>query len=128
MRRYAFEALEKYDWNNNYLLALIRDIGGRYSANACYFRLLVHCRVPEASPRFEAGKELHFFVSYDVVADSPEEALEILREYEETDIRPALEIEECDPLEERPEDPKGVYWRTRHHYYDALEEEEEEKE
>jgi tetratricopeptide (TPR) repeat protein len=57
-----------------------------------------------------------FCTKYQVVADHPEQALAFIREFEPSEIRLSLEIEEV--LEEKESgDPKGVYWTSVYQFY-----------
>ena len=55
---------------------------------------------------------LRFFATYDVVADSVEEALDFVRGLEPDGASRTLKVEESEELESRPMEPKGVYART----------------
>lgn len=116
IRRFVFDAIEKYPEEDTHLLALVRDIDDLYSETAQYFHLIVQGKIPEASPSREEAEG--FYVNYHVVADDPEEALDFIREFEDEEVREHLSINEAEVLEPRPEDPKGVYWRGGHVYYD----------
>ena len=56
--------------------------------------------------------------NYDVVADSVEQALTFVERMEAPAVRGLLLVEEHEVLEDRPDDPKGVYKRTERHYYE----------
>jgi tetratricopeptide (TPR) repeat protein len=115
VRRSAMNALEEFGSDGD-LLALIRDIDGCYSTEAQYFRLLIHAKVAADQSMHQEAKG--YFVSYDVVAETPERALVWVQEFECADSVPAtLCIEEEEVLEERPGDPMGVYWRSGRCYY-----------
>jgi len=106
----AMDATKEFGSHSD-LLALIRDIDGRYNAKAQYFRLLVHGGVPDDHALSSELKG--YYVTYDVVAETVEQALEFVREFENAEISPAdLSVEESKVLEQRPEDPMGVYRRT----------------
>lgn len=95
-------------------LWLIREIDRRTSPQAKYFRLLVEGDWPELD---EDGNPLGFFVTYDVVAEHLPQALEYVRNFESVKVRSSLEISESEELEERPEDPMGVYMYTGYNLY-----------
>lgn len=97
------------------LLGLIRKIDGRYSADAQYYRLLVHVRLAEDSPLF--GQVRGYFITYDVVAEDPDQGLEMVKEFEGEAVG-TVEVDEAEALEPRPEDPMGVYWRTGRAFYE----------
>jgi tetratricopeptide (TPR) repeat protein len=112
VRAFAVQQLER-DPDNNDLLALIRDIDGLYSETAQYYRLLIRGHLPEDHPM--AGEAEGFYSNWQVLADSPDEALDFIRAID----RPAvpLTLEEWEAAEERSRDPKGVYWRSGRAYF-----------
>jgi tetratricopeptide (TPR) repeat protein len=105
----ALEALRLHRGCDKALWAL-REIEGVPSPAARYFRILATGRWHEP---IEEGKAApSFYTTYEVVADSPEEALDLARRLEPPEVRARIEIEEVEDLEARPEDPKGVYRLT----------------
>ncbi len=115
VRCFAMDALETFHSNSD-LLALIRDIDGRYSDKAQYLRLLVDGCLHDGHPLRQETKG--YFVTYDVVAETQEQALGWVREFEDADNSEImLRIEESEVLEERPDDPMGIYWRSDRCYY-----------
>jgi tetratricopeptide (TPR) repeat protein len=115
LRADALAALDRYDLSNRQLLALIRDLHNAYSADAKYFHLLLEAKVPFTNPRYKDFKG--YFVSYDVVADTLEEAIAFVEGMEDPAVRGNFVVDECEVLEERPTDPKGVYKRSARTYY-----------
>lgn len=114
VRRFAFDALAHHA-NSSELLALIRDLDARYSPKAQYHRILVDVRVSEDDPlHSEAGG---YLVSYDVVADTVADALQMIREFEDVAASDTLSVMESEVLEPRPQEPMGVYWRSGRMYY-----------
>lgn len=112
VRAFAVQQLER-DPANNDLLTLIRDIDGLYSETARDYRLLIRGQIPEGSPM--AGEAEGFYSRWEVLADSPEEALEFIRAID-TPAAP-LKVEEWEARKGRPRDPKGVYWRSGRVYF-----------
>jgi hypothetical protein len=87
-------------------LRLIREVHGKRSPKAKYYRLLI------AGSNFapdNSGETLSFFTSYDVVAESPEAALEFIKELEPEAIGETLLIEKCKKIEPRSVEPMGVH-------------------
>jgi tetratricopeptide (TPR) repeat protein len=115
----ATVALDKYDRSNAELLALIRDADRQYSATAKYYRMTIDAKIPFTDPLFQHGAG--YIVSYDVVADSVEQALTFVERMEATAVRGNLLVEEHEVLADRSDDPKGVYKRSVRHYYDREE-------
>lgn len=95
-------------------LWLIRQVEGQVSQAAVYYRILVEGDWPEMN---EDGSERGFFIMYDVVADSVEEAMTYVRRCESDDIGPSLRANECEVLGPRPTDPKGVYQHQGYHLF-----------
>ena len=88
-------------------LWLIREITHRYSPSSRYMRLLVRGRWNESITDDEEPPG--FYVTYEVVADTREEAMEMIRPFEPAAIRESLSLERCDILEKAPDQPMGVY-------------------
>ena len=88
-------------------LWLIREVVHNHSPSARYMRLLVRGRWHESIHDNEAPPG--FYVTYEVVADSREEAMEMIRPFEPESVRKSLSPERCDILEKAPDQPKGVY-------------------
>lgn len=114
LRKWVFDSLG-FDRNNSDLLALIRDIDGEYSPSARYWRILVHCGLPEGHPWRANAKG--FCRSCDVVADDPEDALTTIRSFEPDCVREYLCVQEAEPLEDRPDSPKGLYRQSGRCFY-----------
>jgi tetratricopeptide (TPR) repeat protein len=115
VRDFVVHAL-RYDCANSSLLHLIREIDDQHSALAQYYRLMVHVRTPEDFPEYEDIKG--YFVTYDVVAESLEQALQFLQGFVSAVHPGNAEIEETEVLEEHADQPLGVYWRSGRCYYD----------
>src|SRR5262245_37274895 len=88
-------------------LWLIREITHRQSPSARYMRLLIRGRWNESITDDEEPPG--FYVTYEVVADSREEAMEMIRPFEPAAVRESLSLERCDILEKAPDQPVGVY-------------------
>jgi len=103
-------------WVSLEILTAIRDLDNVYSDRAEYYRLLVHGKFPETEA---PGLDVRgFFRTYDVVADSPDEALQFIQRLDRHEPIADLSIEESRVLAPRPLDPKGVYWCSGRAYYD----------
>jgi tetratricopeptide (TPR) repeat protein len=88
-------------------LWLIREADHRHSTSARYMRLLVQGRWHESLT--DGEEPPGFYATYEVVADSREEAMEMIRPFEPESVRGSLSVERCDILEKAPGEPKGVY-------------------
>lgn len=115
VRKWAIESAKNHT-RSRMLLALIRDIDAKYSKTANYYRLLIHGIIPITSPRYRETKG--FYTTYDVVADNADEGLQFIREFEDDEVKGNLFIDDEDLMEQRPNDPKGVYWRTGYSFYE----------
>ncbi len=116
VRNWALNSLDGFEYNGM-LLALIRDIDDKYSEGAQYFRILADCMIPVTHPSYRDA--VGYFITYHVVADTVDESLEIIREFEDEDFRMNLRIEESEILEPRPDSPKGVYWYSERGFYES---------
>lgn len=115
IREFAIKSLQ-YHHNSPSLLAVIRDIGARYSPRAMYYRMFLHAKIHVTNSLDDTVKG--FYVNYDVVADDSMEALEFILKFENDEEIENLSIEEIEALEHRPDDPKGIYWRSFRFYYE----------
>lgn len=109
----AMEALARSPSSED-ALWLIREVEGTRSPTAKYYRMMIEGDWPEPD---EEGRELGFFATFDIVADSPDEALEYARHFEGQDVRVSLRMDECKELEARPNGPKGIYRYTPHYLF-----------
>ncbi len=60
---------------------------------------------------------LGVYTSYDVVADSVEEGLRLLKRFEPQEVRDSVRVEGCEDIEARPDEPKGVYRVTGYNLF-----------
>jgi hypothetical protein len=104
----AWEALD-HTHSDEAALWLIREVEGQTSPAATHYRLLVEGDWPEPD---ESGQARGFFMSFDIVAESLEEALAYARRLERGDVSASLRVSECEALEMRPSMPKGIYRYT----------------
>lgn len=104
---YIQRALE-FDRTNADAMWLLREVNAKKSKKAQYFRVLAHGRWDGLMSNGRRYRP-NFYTSYDLIAESTEEALKLIREFERSGIRNSLEIEEYKSLEGRPNDPKGIY-------------------
>lgn len=102
----AFRALQSQP-ADPHALALLRDVRGLRSSDSHYYRLLLRGENPTLGNL--AGNSDGYDVSYEVVASSPDEALELASAIDQRNVNSCLAIEECETLEPRPNEPKGVY-------------------
>lgn len=96
-------------------LAAIRELDDLRSPRGRYFRLLIEAQFGEAEV-VDRGV-LGFFTSVDVVADSPDEALELYRPFAEAFALTSLKTTECEELEARPDGYQGVFKLTPLMYF-----------
>ena len=113
---FALAALEEHDRGNSELLAAIRDADDSYSPEAKYYRMTVDAKIPFTDPLYREAKG--YIVTYDLVADTLDEALRYVERMEDPIVRGNLLVDAHEVLESRPDDPKGVYRRSARHYYE----------
>ena len=104
------------DPGSDAILGLLRSIEGLYAEQVRYYRLLLHAEIPEGHAL--ASEAVGYFVTYDVVAESVDEALDFVRRFEDPELAPLLEIEEIEMDEDCvANEPKGVCHRSPMHLY-----------
>jgi hypothetical protein len=58
-----------------------------------------------------------FFTTYEVVANSADEALELARGFEPLGVRKTVQVEKSEIVEARPNGPKGVYSASGYSFF-----------
>ncbi len=113
---------------SNFAMRLLREQRNEKSPQAKHFWLQLK-GTWDAKIEGDDGEEgdfiPDFFVNYDVVADSIEEALSYCRDFEPEGVRESLEVDDQEELEACPDELKGVYGCTGHAFYDPREDEED---
>jgi tetratricopeptide (TPR) repeat protein len=108
-RSFLMQCLEEHGCSGE-ILNEIRNLNPRCHKEAKYMRLVVAATLPVGHLwRREAGG---YHVMYDVVTVSTSEALTMIHEFESHLGVESLEVVDSSVVEERPEDPLGVYWIT----------------
>lgn len=105
--KHAWKAIA-LDQTNGRARWLIREIRNERSLHSCYLRVIVEGQWPwqlDGTP-----KKHGFMMPFEIVADSPAEALRFATEFEPPALRPKLRLSEFKRIEPRPKEPKGVYW------------------
>ena len=110
-----------YDQNNASILSSIRELANQTSPAAQYFRILLHG--PLRQEEDLDTNAIGFFAPFDVVADTLQEALAIIRGFEESPSLFHAGVDEYEILESRPDGLKGIYSRGTWHLYDTIEDE-----
>ncbi len=98
-----------FDRTNPDALYLLREQDPVFSDQSQVFSMLVKGVIFESD---EQGleRQVEFITSYEVVADDEEEALDLIRRFEITEIDPqSLQVEAIEPRPNEDEEPKGVY-------------------
>lgn len=95
------------DKNQQTAFWLIRELHMQTSPDAKYYRLLLEGDWYENHP--DDGSPLGFFITYYVIADSLDEALEYARSLEPEAVRNSLQIAESELIQPTPDAVKGVY-------------------
>ena len=108
-RSFLMQCLEEHGCSRE-ILREIRNLNPRCHKEAKYMRLVVAATLPVGHLwRREAGG---YHVMYDVVSVSTSEALTMIHDFESYLGVEILEVVDSKVVEERPEDPLGVYWIT----------------
>ena len=110
VRGFLLQCLADYGCSSEVLREITALDPLRYSKEAKYFRLVVEIGLPPSHPWYRQAP-VHFVI-YDVISDTEDEALELIRGFEIPTGYESLKVIECKIQEERPEDPMGVYWIT----------------
>jgi tetratricopeptide (TPR) repeat protein len=111
----AWDAIALHPSNED-AMWLIREIEQRRSPSARQYRLIV---AGEWDERFDGQSDAFgFLVSYEVVADDPGEAKELVVRFEPEEVRSSLIFEDIEELDEAADLPKGVYWRSGYVLHD----------
>jgi tetratricopeptide (TPR) repeat protein len=85
----------------------LRDMSPKASSTGSFYRVLLTGTWWE--PIEEGGDPPGFYTNSWAIADSPEEAFALVSRFEPPEIRSALRMAECEALDPRPGEPKGVY-------------------
>jgi len=88
------------------LLEIVRRIDDLRSEEAKLFRIIVEGELSEPN---EHGEELGYVAVYQVAAESPDHALEMIRELEHDSLRESLRLNEIETLDEHWVGLLGVY-------------------
>jgi tetratricopeptide (TPR) repeat protein len=110
----AWKALE-WDRCENSALWLVREIIGRKSPASKWFKLVIEGQWHHSLEQNKPAPG--FIMTYEVVADSPEDALRFARDLEPLDIRNGMKVESYDDLGSFPDNTQGVYWRSAYGFY-----------
>jgi tetratricopeptide (TPR) repeat protein len=98
-----------FDRSNPDALYLLREQDPIFSDQSQVFSLMVKGTLLDQSDSAPA-QQVEFITSYEVIADTPEEALDLVRRFEVPEIDPdSLQIEAIEPRPNDEEEPKGVY-------------------
>lgn len=108
------QAIEDWRWTRYVrLLWLIRDLRPDRSAAARRFRIFVHATLLSDASAAARG----YYMSAEVVADSPEEAFAYLKELDPPEAGTMLALDKFTAHEACPDQPKGVYSLQGRVYY-----------
>lgn len=110
----AWKSLE-WDRAENSALWLVREIINRKSPHSKWFKLVVegkwHFPIDPAKP--PPG----FITTYEVVADSAEDAMALAQDLEPLEVRGSMRLDTAEDLGSYPENQQGVYWRSAYGFY-----------
>lgn len=117
----------EHEKNNPVARYWIRELTGERSPDSCYRRIVVRGIWPREIPlppgageaveqvfrqqqkHFRDDTAVMFYVLYDVVSGSEEEALELVRPFEPPRVRESLRLDSAKIMKRSVTDPKGVY-------------------
>ena len=88
---------------------LVRELDGETSPSAFYYQLTIRGTWMAPVDCDGVWQVPEFVATYEVVADTPKEALDLVASFEPSEVRASLEIEACQVVEECHDQPKGVY-------------------
>lgn len=110
----AWKSLE-WDRSENSALWLVREIINRKSPKSRWLKLVV-----EGKWHFQidpAKAPPGFITQYEVVAETPEEALQFAQDLEPVEVRPSMRIDSYEDIGSYPDNQQGVYWRSAYGFY-----------
>ena len=93
---------------------LLRELTGRLDPAGKGFRVLLHGEWPELA---EDGREVDFYVTYHVVADSEDAAFRAAADFEPQELRASLRLEEVELMGDKPDALTGVYHVSGYAFY-----------
>jgi len=114
----AWKAIE-LDRSDELAASLVREIERVVSCKASYFRIVIEGVWHE--PLDPGDSPPGFYSTFDVVADTPDEALGFIRLFEPVEVRASLRVAQYKRIEARPDEPKGVYHAPRAYQFFKLE-------
>lgn len=100
-----------FDRESKNALWLLREVNNQYSDNSVYFKI----KVEGSFYLFVKDQviEQPFKTVYGVNAESEDEALEFVKEFERKEVSDSLKILKANETSKKPELPKGVYETMR---------------
>lgn len=105
---HAWKALE-WDRCDGNALAVVREIVGKKSAASKWYKLTVDGQWYYS---IQANKQPPAFTGvYEVVAETPEQALIYAQDLEPLEVRPSMRIRKTEDLGSFADNLQGVYWR-----------------
>jgi Tfp pilus assembly protein PilF len=112
----AWKALE-WDRSDNTALWLVREIISRKSPGSKWYKLVVEGKwhFPLEPDKDPPG----FITTYEVVADSVEDALAFAQDLEPVEVRPSMKVESQEDMGNFPDNQQGVYWRSAYGFYNS---------
>lgn len=111
---HAWKALE-WDRADNSALWLVREIINRKSLQSKWYKLIVEGKwhFPLEADKPPPG----FITTYEVVADSAEEALAFAQDLEPVEVRPTMKLDSHEDMGPFAENHQGVYWRSAYGFF-----------
>lgn len=110
----TWKALE-WDRCESSALWLVREIVNRKSPGSKWLKIVIEGQWHQ--PLEENKPAPGFITTYEVVADTAEEALRFARDLEPLEVRTSLKIDSSEDLGGYPDHNQGVYWRSAYGFY-----------
>lgn len=108
-----------FDKTHAVALRMVREINHKESPEARHYWIIAQGLW---TTEIEGSADLPaFYSTYEVVADSPDEALEYIKQLEPDDVQDSMTVEEWKELESCPDFLKGVYSRTGYCFFPQTE-------
>ncbi len=110
IRQYAYKSAN-FNRLNKGALWLIRDISREFSDKSAYYVIEVIGKY--FAPTTGGPKLMPFKTMYSLVAENPEEGMDMIREFERREVKDQIELSSFEEKELVEELPKGIYSTMR---------------
>ncbi|WP_136514199.1 tetratricopeptide repeat protein [Geomonas edaphica] len=108
VRSFLMHFLEEFGCSTPVLYEIVKLEELRYSAESKYYRLAIVAKLPMDHPWYREAQA--YGIVYDVVSDSEERALEMVKVFESAAGVESVDVASCKIRGDMPEEPMGVFW------------------